>query len=122
MQKVKEKVTAVTCQRKMITAILKLLLKVCLKLKETNTKAKIEIAQLTEGNSSPEQELTMRKIICELLKMREMHYSLNSAICVRIIFISDAKETWLPATMVLVPCDVTFTLDIPLEFGQRFLC
>ncbi|XP_059673922.1 coiled-coil domain-containing protein 110-like [Gavia stellata] len=70
-QKVEEKMTAVTCERQRLSAILKFLQKEHFKLQETNEKLEMEISQLTKENSSLKQELERNQSSMQQIKEKE---------------------------------------------------
>ncbi|KAM6073045.1 coiled-coil domain-containing protein 110 [Theristicus caerulescens] len=98
-QKVEEKMTAVTCERKRLSATQKFLQKECFKLQETNKKLKMEISQLTKENSSLEQELDRNRREMQQIKEKETTAKSELETLLQIMQTLEAKKLNLEMTL-----------------------
>ncbi|XP_075005862.1 coiled-coil domain-containing protein 110 [Calonectris borealis] len=98
-QKVEEKMSAVTCERERLSAVLKFLQKECFKLQETNKKLKIEISQLTKENSFLEQELERNQSEMQQIKEKETATKSELETYLQLMQTLEAKKTNLEMTL-----------------------
>ncbi|XP_009585571.1 PREDICTED: coiled-coil domain-containing protein 110 [Fulmarus glacialis] len=99
LRKSEEKMTAVTCERERLSAVLKFLQKECFKLQETNKKLKIEISQLTKENSSLEQELERNQSEMQQIKEKETATKSELETHLQLMQTLEAKKTNLEITL-----------------------
>ncbi|XP_009473205.1 PREDICTED: coiled-coil domain-containing protein 110 [Nipponia nippon] len=100
-----EKVTAVTCERKRLSATQKFLQKECFKLQETNKKLKMEISQLTKENSSLEQELERNRN--EMQRTKEKETTAKSELETHLQLMQTLEAKKLNLEMTLQECSDT---------------